>query len=356
MFNRSYVHALLLMSLVFFTQWFMSVPERVEQFFAQGWYLHLSRFFRLTWGRLPFSVGDLAYAAVLFFFAVVFVQSILSIVRSSHRWKAIRVGLLRLVLFALWSSMVFYWVWGMNYYRLGIEKQFGLQEQEPSREELIELTTILLVEVNNFAPGRVKDMTTKRLGDVTVDAYRQLGRVFPALAYRNSSLKTSLFGVLGNYMGYGGYYNPFSGEAHLNDQMPGFTLPFIAVHEVAHQLGYARESEANFIGYLASSYAQDSSLRYSANLEMFLYANGALRSTDSVLSRQNLHQLSPIAQADLAEYRSFSKKFYGPLDAMTTWIFTRFLRFNNQPEGMRSYNRGMVYVLKYMKKTGKSRP
>ncbi len=159
---------------------------------------------------------------------------------------------------------------------------------------------------------------------------------------------------MGNYLGYGGYYNPFSGEAQINDHMPGFMLPFIGVHEVAHQLGYARESDANFIGYLASMQSPDSSLHYAANLEMFLYAHGALRKSDSVLSKQYLKQLSPVAQADLEEYRSFAKKYHGPLDTLTTWFYTRFLQFNNQPEGMRSYNRSMVLLYNYKKKPAKA--
>jgi hypothetical protein len=167
----------------------------------------------------------------------------------------------------------------------------------------------------------------------------------------NSNLpKSSLFGIIGNYMGYGGYYNPFTGEAQINTHMPAFMLPFIAVHEKAHQLGYAKESEANFMGYLAAMQSADSCLKYSANLEMFIYANNALRRSDSVAARNNFKALSPIAINDLKSYRAFVKKYQGPIDEFTTWFYTRFLRLNNQPEGMYSYNRGMIYVMRYLNK------
>jgi hypothetical protein len=42
-----------------------------------------------------------------------------------------------------------------------------------------------------------------------IEAYSQLKNELPWLAYRPGSVKPSLFGVLGNYMGYSGYYNPF---------------------------------------------------------------------------------------------------------------------------------------------------
>jgi hypothetical protein len=94
----------------------------------------------------------------------------------------------------------------------------------------------------------------------------------------------------------------------------------------------------------------DSCLKYSANLEMFVYANNALRRSDSVAAKNNFKALSPIAVNDLKSYRAFVKKYQGPIDEFTTWFYTKFLRLNNQPEGMYSYNRGMVYVMRYLNK------
>ncbi len=58
---------------------------------------------------------------------------------------------------------------------------------------------------------------------------------------------------LGNYLGFTGYYNPFTGEAQVNTTVPQFLLPNIALHEMGHQIGYAKEDEANFSAYLAAS-------------------------------------------------------------------------------------------------------
>jgi hypothetical protein len=51
-------------------------------------------------------------------------------------------------------------------------------------------------------------------------------------------------------MGFGGYLNPFT-EAQVNYLGPMYSFPMTA-HEMAHQMGYASESECNFIGFLAS--------------------------------------------------------------------------------------------------------
>jgi hypothetical protein len=79
-----------------------------------------------------------------------------------------------------------------------------------------------------------------------------------------------LWGWLGNYVGFTGYYNPFTGEAQVNTTVPKFLQPFTASHEVAHQLGYAKEMEANFVGYLAASHSTDTLFRYSVYLDLFL--------------------------------------------------------------------------------------
>ena len=82
-----------------------------------------------------------------------------------------------------------------------------------------------------------------------------------------------MWGWLGNYSGFTGYYNPFTGESQVNSTVPVFTIPYTACHEVAHQLGYAKEMEANFAGYLAASTSDDNFFRYSVYLDLFRYAN-----------------------------------------------------------------------------------
>jgi len=47
-----------------------------------------------------------------------------------------------------------------------------------------------------------------------------------------------------SYLGIGGVYFPFTGEANVNISMPHTSIPFTACHEMAHQIGFAREDEA----------------------------------------------------------------------------------------------------------------
>jgi hypothetical protein len=323
--------------------------QRVELWYTSGVYPLVATAMRYLFGWLPISFGDLLYAAAIIYIIIT--------LRKSFR-RPILITLRRLFTVASIIWLAFHLLWGFNYYRTSIPEQFKLERGEVKKEEIIAFAEYTLGESNKFSlSGNLNGTRDKGQGtnedndnNFISTAYANLSKVYPQLAYHPSSFKSSLFGVIGNYMGYGGYYNPFTGEAQINDHMPSFMLPYIAVHEVAHQLGYAKESEANFIGYLAAIHSGDSVLQYSANLEMFLYANRALRRFDSTLAKQNMKRLSPRIKKDLAEYKVFAEKYYGPVDKFVTWFYTGFLNFNNQPEGMMSYNRGMLYTMRYLKK------
>ena len=328
--------------LIIFAQWFMLSDQRVEQWYARGVYPYVSGVLQAGLGWIPFSVGDLLYCGVIVWAGYRLWQFTSRMwAKGFSNWRAGNrrgVGLfLKLVNMLTWVWIIFHALWGFNYYRKSIPDQFGFVADPPSSQELLQFTQFLLNETNCYA--------------IELNAFPLESPIHDNCSSLNSQQpKASIFGVIGNYMGYGGYYNPFTGEAQMNKYMPAFMLPFIAAHEKAHQLGYAKESEANFMGYLAAMQSADSCLKYSANLEMFIYANNALRRSDSVAAKNNFKALSPIAVKDLKSYRAFVKKYQGPIDEFTTGFYTKFLRLNNQPEGMYSYNKGMVYVMRYLNK------
>ena len=364
---RKYGSLIVPVVLLIFANWFITSHQRVEEWYSTGIYTYVSLVLRSSLGWIPFSVGDLLYCAVIVWMGFKSWQfATRAWARGFREWRKglpyLFNVLLKVLMILAWTWLAFHALWGFNYYRKSIPEQFGFTAEDPSKAELNACAGYLLAETNRFA---VDGNSSSKRSDSLVNPIPKLS---PTASINHSSgsaiaghlhhppnpqpdsFKPSLFGILGNYMGYGGYYNPFTGEAQINDQMPAFMLPFIAVHEKAHQLGYAKESEANFIGYLTAIGSEDSSLRYAANLEMFIYANNALRRVDSVGARKNIKALSPIAVNDLKQYRAFVQQYQGPIDDFTTWFYSKFLHINNQPEGMYSYNKGMVYIMRYINK------
>ncbi len=350
---KKHYGAIPLLLLILLANWFSDSPERIERWYVHFFYDPFSNLLRNLVGWIPFSLGDILYIILVCF---VFYK-IAGWCKSSFKSPNIRLGvasrILKIFTLVGWIWVIFNFMWGFNYYRTSISTQFGFEMQvNPSKSDITALTHHFLAETQKYSIGRKKNPWNESKKPELAAAYQHLSKHHASISYQNMSFKRSLFVVVGNYMGYSGYYNPFTGEAQINDRMPVFTIPFTSLHEIAHQLGYAKESEANFIGYLAASSSLDSSIQYAANLEMFLYANGSLARRDSTLARNMMMKLPDVAKQDLKEYNAFVKKYQGPIDDATTWFYGRFLKINNQPEGMHSYSRVTIWLLGYLKKNG----
>jgi hypothetical protein len=183
-------------------------------------------------------------------------------------------------------------------------------------------------------------------------AYQSASLTFPFLSYHPVSLKSSLWSNLLNYSGVTGYYNPFTAEAQVNTSVPSFLQPYIACHEVAHQLGYAKEMEANFVGYLAALSSPDTLFHYAAYLELFMYANRNLYSVDSISAKHYRDQLSLPVRKDIRAWILFNKNHESVLEPITRWVYEKYLFGNKQPQGILSYDEVSGFLIAYLKKNG----
>ena len=137
---------------------------------------------------------------------------------------------------------------------------------------VMEVMVIRLNALDSLAKMERPSLARKRtLFAGAFGAYENLAKETPLIKYSFRSVKPSLFSYLGNYLGYTGYYNPFTGEAQVNTTTPLFVQPFTTCHEIGHQLGYAKENEANFAGFLAARYSDNPAFRYSMYFDMYAY-------------------------------------------------------------------------------------
>ncbi len=329
---------------------FSLYPSNVESLYAQGAYPPLARFMRMATSWLPISLGDILYICA----GAWLIWSVWDIVRKLIRKRAGDINPWKTATIFLAIYLYFNISWGLNYNRLGISYQLKLEVTEPEGSQLNDLCSALLEKTNRYAGrgGRIRPEGREAIHEGAIQSYRSLAKEYPFLQYRSPALKASVFGVMGNYLGYTGYYNPFTGEAQVNEAVPGFLHPFVTCHEIAHQLGYARENEANFVGFLAARQSPDSLFRYSAYLDMFLYANAQLYRLDSAAARANLRQLAPEAQRDLAELRAFRIRYQNPLEIWVDRFYDQFLRLNQQPAGTKTYGRVVLWLLAEYRKRG----
>lgn len=349
--------ALIITLLLFalFIYFISSHHQWIEKYYSTGLFPKLASVLRFTLGSIPFSIGDILYSIVLVTVVWNIVKFIIRLFHPKDSWGKKLAPLVIAGITILFVYVYFYLFWGLNYYRLGIEHQLGLQNGKFEKAELIALNQYLVEQVNHRKEVclQQKDtiMSEQRMFHAAHDGYRELEKTYPFLRYRNSSIKASLFGRLGNYVGFQGYYNPFTGEAQINTRIPNFVQPFVTSHEMAHQIGYASESEANFVGFLAATHSPDTLMQYSAYLDIFLYSIGNLRAVDSVASKAIAKQLNEGVKRDIRTEREFALKHRTFLQNWTDAFYDFYLRQNRQRKGIASYNEVTGWLVAYRKKS-----
>ncbi len=328
--------------------------HRVESAYSLGFYAWFSKLLRFTWGWLPFSLGDLLYGIVVFYLLYKLAYWPNS---RSKIYRGKRNRLIRIVNGLLLVYIIFNVMWGINYNRRGIASQLGISMGDYQLSDLRQINGLLADKVNTSKKALLlagKDYpSSSELYQKVNEAYKSVSAKYPFLKYSPASIKTSMWGWLGNYSGFTGYYNPFTGEAQLNTTVPEFLQPFIACHEVGHQIGYAKEMEANFVGYLAASASQDTLLHYSVYLDLFAYANRNLFQEDSVSARQYYQTLDTRVRQDLEEWRQFNRRHSNPVEPAIRWVYGKFLKGNGQPEGILAYDKVTAFIISYYRKYGR---
>ena len=204
----------------------------------------------------------------------------------------------------------FYLFWGLNYYRPAAGALLQLNNYNFTTAELTKVSTLLIDSANKLrAVLPAADFTSSNdsIYKISVTAIKNLSAKSAIFSLYRPFVKPSLITPLLNYLSTSGYYNPFTGEAQMNYQMPVFNRPVTACHEMAHQMGFATEDEANFIGFEAGIRSPDSFLRYSSYQMAVGEFMHALYLKDSLANKALKLKISAAVHQDFETERSYWK-------------------------------------------------
>ncbi|MBO9620428.1 MAG: DUF3810 domain-containing protein [Niabella sp.] len=349
---------IVLIALVLIIKALSFFPNIVEKIYTQDFYNVVSKSLRFLFGWLPFSIGDVFYICSIILLLVLLVRVIKRLFTGklrSIRWKR---HFSNAVLVLLMLYIIFYAAWGLNYSRPGIEQQFGLNVEHITVKDLDTLVQSLHDRINRDAAAmpladRDSLLNTAFLFKQSSVAYQIAKKEYPFLNSKPVSVKRSLFSEGMNYIGIQGYYNPFSGEAQVNTTIPVFLLPSVVTHEIGHQAGYAKESEANFMSFLTSRKHPSIHFQYSTDFVMYMYAAGELFRLDSMKVKQYDSTLHPQVKKDIRTYIDFYRKYRNRIEPVIHWLYGNYLRANNQPSGNRSYDEVVIWLIGWYRKYGR---
>jgi len=317
----------------------------IEKIYSQKLYPLIAVINRWLASFFPFSIGDLLYFwGVMYFFYLILIL-LIQIKKPQHQLKSISVFLLKTV----W---IFYLSWGFNYFRKPLNETLPFSNDKYNMEELLQVTDSIIKRSNKLQMQLSRNDSLpvsvpygiEHILAITPQGYKEIENLTKT-AYKVPCIKTSLFSKQISYMGITGYLNPFTGEAQINKLYPKVYLPFVASHEVAHQLGFAPENEANFLGYLASIHHPDPYFNYSGNISALFYLLNEIRKADSETFKRYFKKLNKGIVKNFKEAYRFNKKYQFPIDFSKGYDV--YLKLNKQKSGIQSYNEMVKLVIAY---------
>ncbi|MFE3870601.1 DUF3810 domain-containing protein [Flavobacterium sp. ZS1P70] len=346
-----YFLPLFLLAQLFFLQVIPYFPEYVEQFYSNGLYPMIAVFSRIVFGKIPFSLGDFIYFITILFALFWFWTK-----RKSwkSRWKN---NILAVVSFVSIFYFLFYILWAFNYYRQPLFEKMAIAK-EYSDADLLDFTKKLITKTNAVQVEITKNdslkvmfpFTQEQVFEMNLNGYKNLAAQYSYFAYSNRSTKKSIISLPLAYMGFSGYLNPFTNEAQVNYLGPMYSFPMTTNHEMAHQMGYASESECNFIGFLASVKNDNLYFQYSGYSMALRYCLANWQVRDEKIFKQLLKTIHPGILNNYKESDHFWKQYETPIETGFHAFYDNFLKLNQQKDGIEGYSKFVNLMVNYYKK------
>ena len=326
-------------------------PQIVETYYSNLLYPFISRLFRHFFGWLPFSIGDLIYSVAVIFM----LYWLYKLIKKEFKQQHLKDHFIGIMVAASSIYFIFHLLWGLNYYRMPIEERLNLNSKYTTTG-LIEVTQKLIMSSNELHSEISKDRSKRfeipydfeKISEEVVQGYTALSTLYPFLAYETPSQKQSLYSLPLAYMGFSGYLNPFTNEAQVNSKTPVNSMPLTLAHEQAHQLGYAAESEANFVAFLATYNHKDPYLRYAAYTFALRYCLKDLYKRDKTTFEALTNNIHSGITKDFRNREEQWAQFENPLEPIFKRVYSGFLKANKQTQGIESYNQVVALVVNYM--------
>lgn len=350
---RKHLKLIIALSLIFqivLIKVLSNFPEFVERFYSYGLYQFISKATRYVFGWIPFSVGDIFYTiAIIYILRWLFVYR-KRIFSDTKNWILDVLATISIGYFA------FHVLWAFNYYRLPLHQSLKI-EKEYTTAQLVAFTKQLIAKSNDIHHRITRDdsaivvmpYTKRELIAMTPIGYEKLSKQFPNLEYQPSSLKRSIYSLPLTYMGFSGYLNPFTNEAQIDGLIPEYKYPTTCSHEIAHQLGYAAENEANFIGSMAAMHHEDIHFQYSGYTFALAHCLSDLYLRDPKMQEELMKTVNIGILKNYDEARQFWASYQNPSEVFFKHTYSSYLKANNQVGGIDSYNYVVALLVNYYK-------
>lgn len=328
-------------------------PNAVENLYSNGLYKVIVTPLNIISGLFPFSLGELLLISFIILVLVHLVRLIVRLFKTpSQIKKFLSDAVLNIVVVVSLLYFTFVIAWGLNYQRLPFSQIAGLKVEPATVDELAAVCENLLEqakELRNYVSENNEGVMVLPAGkrDVLKRAhlgYEKASLQYPELGGIYSRPKGVFISEIMSYLGIEGIYSIYTAEANVNTSIQDVTFPFTTCHEMAHQRGFAREDEANYIAYVTCKNHTDKDFQYSGTLYALIYAANELYRNDPDKYTELRSKYSDEMNRDLAAVNNYWKKYETPVQDFSSSVNDTYLKANRQEDGVKSYGR-MVDLL-----------
>ena len=288
--------------------------------FSDAYNRTVGQFFRMILNFLtawiPFSVAEAAVLSLPVFFVWFCVHTMH---RQLNTWRQSWLYTARILSFIALLFTLMTFVFTPGYKGRPLSDKLEFRTGEITKEKLEATADILRNEIDNLVgTGQIlfdeKDFSrhTKTWDELNVrllTAYKRAAAKYGPISTFPSTVKPLFSSPALMYTHIAGIYTFFTSEVCINANYPDYVRPFATAHEMAHQRGFAKEDEANFIAFLVCAESEDPYIRYSGLMNSYQYILSALYSADPDSFRTQWGELNTYTKKELIAYDKFFQPY-----------------------------------------------
>lgn len=315
--------AIALIPQIILVNYFKNNPSIIDNYY-QSIYKGILSINSSIYSNIKIPFGEILYIIIILFFIYLVFKIFSFKLRDS----------VNLIAFISIIYFTFYSLWGLNYfkssnfYKSKIKNDYEFVELDNTLKQIISLI--------NKELELIKDFNKLDLFEITNT--------------KDLNVKKSFIPSLLLYQTVSGHFIPFTSESIVNFKIPKIDIPVVIFHEEAHQMGYADEAEASFIGFKKAVESKNANLRYSGYFYALLKLLNDVNRNHNEKLEDYISILNERIKADINDNIEFWNKYYNNFfDRITNYIYDIYLKSNKQENGILSYNQVSKYIIDYYK-------
>ena len=298
-------------------------PSFINDYYVRLIYNNLIEINLFLFSKIEIPIGEIIYIVIVLLYFYLFIK-VISLKLSDF---------INLLAFSSLLYFLFYFLWGLNYFKQSMVNKFNIKS-EYEFNVLDETINKVIFEINKESSFLADDINKSDILNI--------------IKTTNSNIKKSIIPDIFLYQKVSGHYVPFTSEAIFIDKIPMVDIPFVILHEQAHQIGYADEGEASFIAFSEAIKNNEPYIRYSGYFYALINLLNEISKKNSKKLDNYLVKLDEKVISDIKTVQNFWSKYSDNfLNKAQNYIYDLYLKSNNQDAGIMTYGKVSLYIIHY---------